>query len=85
MSLIHCFFQNGAVEGRHFLETGKLVSLSEQNLIDCSSINNTCDGGSAIEAIEYIKTNGGVDTEESYRYKGEVIIGTLIIIMRRLL
>jgi len=59
----------GTIEGAHFKETGKLVSLSEQNLMDCSRANYGCNGGFPYEALRYVINNGGVDTEESYPYE----------------
>jgi len=64
------FSTTGSVEGCNFLAKGKLISLSEQNLMDCSTAqgNQGCDGGLMTQAMDYIISNKGIDTEASYPY-----------------
>ncbi|MBA0789111.1 hypothetical protein Gotri_000109 [Gossypium trilobum] len=60
-----------AIEGIVQIKTGSLISLSEQQLLDCSTDggNRGCDGGQMVSAFEYVIRSQGITTEESYPYQ----------------
>lgn len=56
------------MEGISQIVTGNLTSLSEQELIDCNTDNNGCNGGLMDYAFSFIVSNGGLHTEDDYPY-----------------
>jgi len=51
--------------------TGNLVSLSEQELIDCDTANNGCDGGVIDSGYSFIISNKGIGSESDYPYRAQ--------------
>ncbi|MED6164276.1 hypothetical protein PIB30_088140 [Stylosanthes scabra] len=64
------FSTTGALEAAYAQAFGKNISLSEQQLVDCAGAFNNfgCNGGLPSQAFEYIKYNGGLDSEAAYPY-----------------
>ncbi|XP_057947928.1 senescence-specific cysteine protease SAG39 [Malania oleifera] len=61
-----------AMEGITQLKTGKLTSLSEQELVDCDVNGGDygCEGGLMDNAFQFIQQNHGLTTESAYPYEG---------------
>ncbi|XP_050263090.1 cysteine protease RD19A-like [Quercus robur] len=73
------FSATGALEGANYLATGELVSLSEQQLVDCDhecdpeeagACDSGCNGGLMNSAFEYTLKAGGLMKEKDYPYTG---------------
>ncbi|XP_037624554.1 pro-cathepsin H [Sebastes umbrosus] len=64
------FSTTGCLESVTAIATGKLVPLSEQQLVDCANDfnNHGCNGGLPSQAFEYIMYNKGLMTEKDYPY-----------------
>ena len=66
------FSTTGNIVGVTFMKTGNLVSLSEQELVDCDKNYGDmgCQGGLPSNAYKFVLAEGGIDTEASYSYSG---------------
>lgn len=63
------FSTMASVESEHAIKTGKLLKFAEQQLVDCSTLNHGCNGGSMSLAFLYLKTHAAI-LEADYPYKG---------------
>jgi C1A family cysteine protease len=62
------FSTTGSTEGAYQIATGKLVSLSEQDLVDCDKVDHGCQGGLMDNGFNFIQQNNGLCSESSYPY-----------------
>ncbi|KAK6124200.1 hypothetical protein DH2020_042036 [Rehmannia glutinosa] len=60
-----------SIEGINQIKTGKLVSLSEQELMDCDKKDKSCGGGYMNTAFKFVVKNRGLTTESNYPYRGK--------------
>jgi len=58
-----------SIEGHHQIQSGKLISLAEQELVDCDTKCYGCNGGLQYYAMRYVHSYGQV-LESDYTYKG---------------
>merc|ERR1712113_787680 len=61
------FSTTGSLEGAMEIKTGKLVSLSEQQFVDCYKVDDACQGGLMDHGFAYAEKNA-ICTEDSYPY-----------------
>jgi len=60
------------IESAVFMATGKLETLSTQQIISCDRKDDGCDGGDTVTAYQYVEKAGGLDSSSDYPDKSHV-------------
>jgi len=63
------FSTTGSLEGAWSIATGNLLTLSEQQLVDCDTVDSACNGGLMDNGFAFAEKNA-MCTEASYSYTG---------------
>jgi len=69
------FSTTGAIEGAYAISSGSLISLSEEDLVQCDTTDNGCSGGLMDRAFKWVESHG-VASEAAYPYTTSTKSGT---------
>ena len=73
LSSCWAFSAVSSLEFQYFKKYGKQVLFSEQNLVDCIyDKRGGCNGAPIQQAFNYIKSSGGINTQDSYPVKSQI-------------
>jgi len=61
------FSTTGSLEGAYQIASGTLLSLSEEDLVQCDTTDNGCSGGLMDNAFKWVEANG-IAAESAYAY-----------------